>query len=325
MRICITGGLGVIGSWITRAIIRKGMRPVVLSRNKDFSLLPDCVGAFDYFPCDIQDSELINKIFMREKIERLIHAAAITMALSERDPVEAVRVNDVGTATVMNAAGKQNLERVVFLSSGSIYDQWSKSAADRKIRIDENFPIRPIHISRITKVCAEEIGRYFSRRYGFQFVAIRSSTMYGPGKLRHHGSMAIHSLLIENAIQGLPTKVSQGGDQEDDIIYAADIAEGVVSACFCEKLSYDVYNIASGKAITLLEFADAVRTVFPFARMEIGAGKNYLGTGLVTDRVFDISRAHQDLDFRPKYDTLSAIDNYRSMLELFESKRRVGL
>ena len=294
------------------------MRPVVLSRNKDFSLLPDCVGAFDYFPCDIQDSELINKIFIREKIDRLIHAAAITMALSEQDPVEAVRVNSVGTAIVLDAAGKNNVERVVLLSSGSIYDQWSKSAADKKIRIDENFPIRPIHISRITKVSAEEIGRYFSRRYGFQFVAIRSSTMYGPGKLRHHGSMAIHSLLIENAIQGLPTKVSQGGDQEDDIIYAADIAAGVVAACFGEKLTYDAYNVASGKAITLRQFADAVQTVFPSAKIEIGGGKNYLGTGLVTDRVFDITRARQDLKFEPKYDVLSAIENYRSMLATFE-------
>ena len=319
MRICITGGLGVIGSWITRAIIAKGLRPVVLSRHRDFSLLPDCEGAFDYFPCDIQDSARVNEIFRQEKIDRLIHAAAITMALSEQDPVEAVRVNCVGTAVVMDAAGKNNVERVVLLSSGSIYDQWGKSGSDSQIKLHEEFPIRPVHISRITKVSAEEISRYFSRRYGFRFVANRSSTMYGPGKLRHHGSVAIHSLLIENAYYGRPTIVSQGGDQRDDIIYVEDIAAGAVAACFAEKPAHDAYNIASGKAITLRQFADAVQKVFPAARIEIGGGKDYLGTGLVTDRVFDITRAREDLKFEPKHDVLSAIENYRSMLATFES------
>jgi len=317
MRVCITGGLGVIGSWITRAVIRKGMRPVVLSRSEDFSLLPDCAGAFDYFSCDILDSDRFNSILKAEKVERLIHAAAITMALSEEDPVEAVRVNDVGTAIVMDAAGKQNLDRVVFLSSGSIYDVWKKPAGSAKLSIDESFPLAPVHISRITKVCAEEIGRYFARRYGFQFVAIRSSTMYGPGKLRHHGSAAIHSLLIENAYHGAPTSIPQGGDQEDDIIYAADIAEGAVGACLCEKPGYDVYNIASGRGITLRGFADAVRAVFPSAVIDIGAGKNYLGTGLVVDRVLDISRARRDLKFQPGYDARAAIENYRQMLNMF--------
>src|SRR5678816_1716179 len=124
MRICITGGLGVIGSWITRAVVRKGLRPLVLGRTKDFSLLTDCVGAFDYIPCDVQDAELVNKIFKQEKVNRLIHGAAITMALSEQNPVEAVKVNNVGTAIVMDAAAKHDVDRVVLVSSGSIYDQW---------------------------------------------------------------------------------------------------------------------------------------------------------------------------------------------------------
>lgn len=320
MRICITGGLGVIGSWITRGIIRKGMRPVVLGRKKDFSLLTDCVGEFDYFPCDVQDSETVNRIFNQEKFDRLIHGAAITMALSEEDPVEAVKVNNVGTAVVMDAAAKHKLNRVVLVSSGSIYDQWGPSEPGKQLSLDEDYPIKPVHISRITKVCAEEICRYYARRYGFTFAAIRSSTMYGPGKLRHHGSVAIHSLLVENALRGIPTDVKQGGDQEDDIVYAADIAQGVVNACLKQKLGFDAYNIASGKAITLKGFADAVKKVFPSASISIGPGKNYLGSGLVTNRVFNITRARQDLDFQPQFDPPVAIENYRMMVQQFESQ-----
>ena len=316
MRICITGGLGVIGSWITREVIGRGIRPIVLSRNKDLSLLPDCAGLFDYFSCDILDADRFNAILKREKIDRLIHAAAITRALSEQDPIEAVKINSVGTAIVMDAAGKHNVERVVFLSSGSIYDVWGKPAGT-KITIDESFPLRPVHISRITKVNAEEIGRYFARRYGFQFVAIRSSQMYGPGKLRHHGK-AIHNLLIENAMRGVPTSLPKGSEHADDIIYAADIAQGVVTASLCEKPKYDVYNIASGQSITLNGFADVVRKVFPAAKIDIGEGRDYMGTGLLVDRIFNIERARQDLQFQPKYDVQAAIENYRSMLRIFE-------
>lgn len=319
MRICVTGGLGVIGSWVTRTIIQKGMRPVVLSRHKDFSLVSDCIGKFDFFPCDIQDSELVNKIFVQEGVNRLVHAAAMMTTRSELNPLETVSVNNIGTAVVMDAAGKNNLDRVVYLSSGAIYDQWGESVRNERVIINERFPIRPIQISKITKWCAEEIARYFARRHGFAFVAIRSSTMYGPGKAKHHGTAGIHSVLIENAIHALPTSVPQGGDQEDDIIYAADIAEGVIAACLREKLNYDVYNVASGKAITLRQFADAVRKAFPLAKIDIGPGRDYLGTGLAIDRVFDINRAHRDLDFQPRFDIPSAIENYRKMFKLFAS------
>jgi len=316
MNICITGGLGVIGSWVTRQIISRGLRPLVLSRGANFSLLPDCVGSFDHVACDILDADRVRAIFKEKAITRVIHGAAITMDLSEKNPIEAVRVNDVGTAIVFDAAVQQGVDRVVFVSSGSIYDQW-RGQQQGRITINEDYPIRPVHISRITKVCAEEIGRYYSRRYGIEFVSIRSSTMYGPGKLHHHGSVAIHSLLIENAAKGISSDVPQGGEQEDDIVYASDIAQGIVSACFAKQLRHDAYNIASGEPITLRQFADAVLTVIPEAKIRIGPGKDYLGTGLVTNRVFDISRAREDLDYTPKFKPVAAVKNYREMLRLF--------
>ncbi|MCC6534316.1 MAG: NAD(P)-dependent oxidoreductase [Burkholderiales bacterium] len=319
MHVCVTGGLGVIGSWVTRLLVERGIRPVVLSRNPDFSLLPDCVGRFDFVACDIQDAERVDGIFRSQKFDGVVHGAALTMALSEASPIDAIKVNDVGTAIVMNAVGASGARRVVFVSSGSIYDVWRDEQETTQVVLREDYPIRPVHISRITKVAAEEIGRYFARRYGFRFAAIRSSTMYGPGKLRHHGSQAIHALLVENAIEGRPTRIDHGGDQLDDIIYAADIAQAIVSALVRPQLRYDVYNIASGQSITLRTFADAVKTVFPNAAIAIGAGKNYLGSGLVKDRAFDVSRARTDLEFVQKYDLVSAIRSYRDLHGLMKT------
>jgi UDP-glucose 4-epimerase len=321
MRICITGGLGVIGSWITRTIVQKGMRPVVISRNKDLTLVPDCVGKFDFFPCDIQDSAAINKILKQEKIEGLIHAAAMgNLGTAEQNPLEAIRVNGVGTAVVMEAAGAQNLKTVIYLSSGSIYDQSGKSAQHNKLVIDEDFAIRPKDISKITKWFGEEIGRYFAKRYSFQFAAIRSSAMYAPVKQSHKAYVPTHSLLLENAAQGLPTIVSrQESMRVGDWIYVADLAEGVVSACLSKHLNHDAYNLGSGQAITVREFAEAVRKVFPLAKIEIASENNDSETDARRDRVFDISRARQDLNFRPRHDALSGIGDYRRMLEIFNS------
>lgn len=324
MRICITGGFGVIGSWITRSVIRKGMRPIVISRNKDLSLVPDCADGFDFVPCDIQDSKEIKRVLKQEKVERLIHAAAMgNQAASEQNPLESIRVNSIGTAVVMEAAGTQNVKRVVYLSSGAIYDQWGKSAHNRKMVIDEEFAIRPIHISKITKWFGEEIGRYFAMRYGFQFSAIRSSAMYGPVKQRRHGSAPIHSLLIENAAQGLPTKVSrEEADRVDDWIYVADLAEGVVSACLCEKLGHDVYNLGSGQSVSVRAFADTVRKVFPLAKIEIASG-DASPAEAGRNRVFNIDRARRELNYEPRYDVYSGISDCRRMLEMLNSKTQV--
>lgn len=316
--VCITGGLGVIGSWITRTLVRRGLRPVVIGRRPDFSLLPDCDGRFDFVPCDVREGDRLLGILREANAERVIHAAAFTMALSEGSPVEAVHVNAVGTATVMDAAGKAGAKRVVLVSSGSIYDVWHPARSGETVVLDENHPIRPVHISRITKVAAEEISRYFARRHGFGFAAIRSSTMLGPGKLRHHGGPAIHSRLIENAYRRLPTRVERGGDQRDDLVYVADIAHAVVLAALADETPHDAYNIGSGVPASLHDLAQAIRMSLPEADITIGPGMDYMGTGLVVNRIFDITRARRELGFEPQFDLRSAVANYLEMLRLFE-------
>lgn len=322
MRICITGGFGYIGSWITRCLVGKGLRPVVLSRHGDMSLLPDCAGKFDFAACDIQDAAAVSRILAAQGAQAVVHAAAMgNQGTADGDPLGAVRVNALGTSALLEAAGRHGVRRFIYLSSGSIYDPSAHITADNRQVIREDSPIRPAHIVHMTKWFGEEAGRYFARRDGFEFAAIRASSTYGPLVPGRKGQVPMHMQLLENAVEGRPTAMTaQDAQRIEDRIYLADLAEGIVAACLSERLPHDAYNLGSGRGASLREFAEAARQVFPEAQIDIN-GQQGAG-GAPRQRIFDISRAREDLGFDPRHDLVSGIRDYRKMRELFNSSNK---
>src|ERR1700733_11056095 len=320
MNILLTGGLGVNGAWVTRKLVERGYRPVVLENRIDTSLVGDGIaGQIDLVEADITDLDALLRIFGKYRIQRVVHMAALIAGI-QTELLKGFEVNARGTAHVLEAASKAGVERVVYTSSRAAYGHIDGPNAHPTYEpITEDHPQRPFLVYDVCKVASEGMGRNYARMRGLQFVALRFAQIYGPGKLQRHGPYGLFSQIVECPLAGKPVKIPRGGDQRDDGIYVDDIAEAIVLTVLQPHPAHDVYNISRGVGTTLHDFADAVKTVVPAAQIEIGGGLDYHGLGASYCGIMDNARARTDLGFEPKFDLNRCVAHY------VETMRRLHL
>jgi UDP-glucose 4-epimerase len=311
MKILLTGGLGVNGAWVTRKLVERGYRPIVLENRIDFSLVgPDLADGIEVVEADITDRDRLAAVLSEHKIQRIVHMAALITGI-QTDMQNGFDVNAAGTVNVLEAASRAGVERIVYTSSRSVYGHIDGPKAHPIYEpITEDHPQRPFLVYDVCKVASEGMGRNYARMRGLQFVALRFAQIFGPGKLQRHGPYGLFSQLVESPLAGKPVKIPRGGDQRDDVIYVDDIAEAIVQAVLHPRPSYDAYNISRGVGTTLHDFADAVRKVVPNAQIEIGNGLDYHGLGACYCGIMDNTRASVDLGFRPRFDIDSGVAHY---------------
>jgi UDP-glucose 4-epimerase len=311
MKILLTGGLGVNGAWVTRKLVERGYRPIVLENRIDLSLVgSDLASGIEVVEADITDRDGLAGVLSEHKIQRIVHMAALITGI-QADMQKGFDVNAAGTVNVLEAASRAGVERIVYTSSRSAYGHIDGPKAHPIYEpITEDHPQRPFLVYDVCKVASEGMGRNYARMRGLQFVALRFAQIFGPGKLQRHGPYGLFSQLVESPLAGRPVKIPRGGDQRDDVIYVDDIAEAIVQAVLHPRPSYDAYNISRGVGTTLHDFADAVRKVVPNAQIEIGGGLDYHGLGACYCGIMDNTRASVDLGFRPRFDLDSGVAHY---------------
>jgi len=321
VKVLVTGGLGVNGSSVTRRLLQRGHLPVVLENRPDLSLVRDLAGQFPVVQADITDLDALLRAMEQHEVERVVHMAALMPGQVQADPALGFRVNALGAVIVFEAAHRLGLRRVVFTSSKAAYGEITSPEHRHPTYwpLREDHESRPVLVYDVCKVAAEGIGRNYRRNHALEFAALRFGTIYGPGKLVRHGKVSILSQMIENAVAGVPTVVPQGGEQQDDMVYVEDVAEGVVLAVLADRLEHDTYNIGSGRGSTLHDLAGAVRECFADARVDIGPGLDYLQMGVDYYSVFDITRARRDLGYAPQFTLSSGVRHY------VETMQRLGL
>ncbi len=318
MNILITGGMGALGSFATRRLVEMGMEPVIYSRHKDMRLIRDIEKKVIIVEGDILDFDKLMKTIQTYKIERIIHMAALLAGDCESNPPKAIRTNVEGTANILEAALKCNIDRVVYISAKGVYSEAKGEHAHPTYKpINEDHPAEnSLGFYGLTKLFGEKLGFQYEQKHGIHFIALRLSSTYGPGKLLKHGVSSITSMpvgMIDNAMLGKPTRMPQGADQKNDFIYGKDVGNGMALACITEGVKHRLFNIGSGKDSTLLDFAHAVKKVYPKADIEIGPGLDYLNMGFNFYSVYDISRAKEELGFSPQYDLEKGVRDYVKM------------
>lgn len=323
MRFLVTGGLGVNGCWVTRDLLTLGHEPVVFDQRADYSLLSDVRNDFKFVQGDVSSLEHLIEVCRTHRIERVCHLAAVYPDTADANPVFGFAVNATATVNVLEAARTTGIDRVVFTSSIGALSPMTAPHLDPIMEpVDETFPSYPIStVYGAAKVASELMGIQYHRLYGMDFAALRFAAIYGLGKGvgRHGTHNIIWSEIIENAIAGRPTSISQGGDQKLDLIYVRDVARSIVLASTKDSFSGHVFHIGSGQTCTMSDFADGVRSAIPNAQIEIGRGLDPRGLGNQGYYQLDISRARKEFGYEPLYGPKAAVLDWvewRTRLEL---------
>ncbi|HZN29631.1 MAG TPA: NAD-dependent epimerase/dehydratase family protein [Xanthobacteraceae bacterium] len=316
MKVLITGGMGVIGAETSRKFVKEGHRPVIFARHRDESLIGDIADKVDIELGDVLDMPRLLQAIKAHRVTHVVHTAAFVGAVSAANPALSVQVNVMGVVNVLEAARAFDVKRVVYTSAKGVYGPVLGEYGHPIYKpMPEDMPKNPKRIYDSAKLMGENVGIYYDANMGIEVVVLRFASTYGPGKTARHGAMGVTSRIVENPARGLPFRIEQGGDEKDDFIYNKDSANGIYLATMAGKLKSRIFNIGTGVGATLRDFEAVIRRHIPNAVMEIGPGLNFFGFPYPATGVYDISRARDELGYRPEYDLERGIADYLQSLK----------
>ncbi len=216
-----------------------------------------------------------------------------------------------GTVNILEVARARKIQRVVFTSSKAVYGEITgEQTHPDYVPVFEFQPQKPVDLYGVIKICCETLGNYYRERYGVEFVSLRFSSIYGPGKQARHGVLSLYGQLIEDVMSGKKVVIPCGGDQYNDALYVGDVARAIFLALKTESPQQWTFNIGTGRGVTLRDFAQVLEIIFSSARIEIGPGLDFRKGEKQSYCVFNISKAKEQLGYSAEYDLERGIKDY---------------
>ena len=316
--ILVIGGLGFIGTHVTRALLDLG-ESCVLGQRRATGLPEYLTGGADepggaravveYL--DATDRAGLLELGTRHPITGIIHLAG--SALAPDGPITNARNEIAALLNVFEAAAEWGVTRVGVASTIGVYGGAAPTAVYRE---DMPLPLMSGHAIPAFKKVDELLADYIASAAGLEIISYRISGIWGPFG-RPASLFVAAPQLVHAAVRGTAPDYStmrSPAYAEDgmDLNYAKDCGRAIALLQTAERLNHRVYNVASGRVTTNEQIADAVKAAIPGAQSGLLAGRNPQGPA--QNAYLDITRLRQDTGFEPGYDSERAVADYITWL-----------
>ncbi|MEM1642615.1 MAG: NAD-dependent epimerase/dehydratase family protein, partial [Desulfurococcaceae archaeon] len=156
--------------------------------------------------------------------------------------------NIVATFNVLEAMRRNDVEKIVFASSSSVYGE------PENIPVDETAPLRPVSVYGASKASCESLIHAYSKLYGVNAIILRYANIVGP-RLRHG---VIYDLLTKLTRNKEVLEVLGDGTQVRSYLYITDAVDATLVAWLKSPSGYNVYNIGNIDWITVNDIVDVI-------------------------------------------------------------------
>ena len=303
--ILITGGLGFIGSHVTRALLDLGESCVLVQRRKPGpnGLIAGEEGNRVFLEqADVTDQGALGDIGDRHKITGIVHLAG-GFGLDASDPIGGARRGTEGLLNVFQLAADQGVTRIGVASTIGVYDGPGHSP----LREDLPLPLTAVHPIPAAKKVHELLADFVGSASGLEIYLLRIGGAWGPPG-RPASRFIAAPQLVHAAVHGRALDQPPCAGDGGDLIYVRDCGRAIALLQLAARLSHRTYNVAAGRFTTNAELAAAIADVIPGARPALRDGRDPDGPG--RDIYLDISRLREDTGFEPGYDTPAAAADY---------------
>jgi CDP-glucose 4,6-dehydratase len=311
----VTGGTGLLGSWLIKQLIAVGANVVCLVRDwvpQSELVRSRRIEQVNTVRGDIVDRNLVERILGEYEVEVVFHLAAQTIVgIANRNPVSTFSTNIEGTWNLLEACRRSpKVLSIVVASSDKAY------GAQEHLPYDETMPLQGRHPYDVSKSCADLIAQTYAASYNLPVAITRCGNFYGGGDLNWN---RVVPGTIRSVLRGERPIVRSDGNFVRDYFYIEDGAAAYM--LLAERLaSYaalrgQAFNFSNESQVSVLEMVELIlRKMNSSLRPEV----LNQASNEIRHQYLSAERARTTLSWQPQFTLESGLDRtlawYREFL-----------
>lgn len=300
-KILVIGGAGFIGSHVVAELLKTDIAEVIIydnfARGKHSNIeeyLEDDRCTLYPNGGDVREVDILNDAV--SKVDGVVHLAAMWLLHCKDFPRTAFHVNIEGTFNVLEACVNNNIERLVYSSSASVYGDAVQ------VPMTEEHPFNNRNFYGATKIAGESMCHAYHDRYGLSYVGLRYMNVYGP----HQDQTAAYTGVIPIMLNKVEAKeapsINGDGSQAYDFVSVYDVARCNVLALQSEATD-EFYNVGTGVQTSIGELCDTILEMKGSdLKVEYNPYSEDDARRMVQNRIGCPEKAEKDLGFKYEHD-----------------------
>jgi CDP-glucose 4,6-dehydratase len=314
--VLVTGSTGLLGSWLTRALVERGAFVVSLVRDwipESELIQSGVINRVNIVRGDLTDQLTIERALGEYEIDTVFHLAAQTIVgIANRNPVSTFESNIRGTWSLLEACRRTpTIKQVVVASSDKAY------GIHDKLPYSEDAPLQGRHPYDVSKSCADLLSQSYAQTYNLPVCITRCGNLYGGGDLNWN---RLVPGTIRSALRGERPVIRSDGSYIRDYFYVEDGA--LAYLMLAEQMSRrpelagEAFNFSNEIQVTVLELARQILQAADAGNLELDVRGE--AQHEIPHQYLDATKAREMLGWRPRF-TLEeglgrTLDWYREFL-----------
>lgn len=255
-KVLVIGGAGFIGGHLVAELLKDDVAEVIIYDNfargkmeniKESLKDPRCY----IYPLggDIRDTDILNTAM--KGVDYVFHLAAMWLLHCKDFPRTAFDVNIQGTFNVLEACVNNNIKKLIYSSSASVYGDAIE------VPMTEEHPFNNKNFYGATKISGEAMCTAFNDRCGLEVIGLRYMNVYGPGQDQHAAYSGVVPIMLNKIAANEQPTINGDGSQAYDFIYVEDVAKSNITALKSD-VKFGMYNVGTEVQTTIKELCDTI-------------------------------------------------------------------
>ena len=289
-KVVVIGGAGFIGSHVVEELLKENVGEIVVYDNFTRGNKENLQAALQDQRVKLLEGDVTYIDVLGDALKGaryVFHLAALWLLHCYEYPRAAFQVNIEGTFNVLEACVRQQVRRLIYSSSASVYGD------ALSVPMTEDHPFNNRTFYGATKIAGEQMCRSFNERYGLNYVGLRYMNVYGPRQDYRGAYTSVIMKMLDRIEAGQSPIVYGDGSQTYDFIDVSDAARANVCAVKAD-VTGDFYNVGSGVGMTIREIAELLLDI---TGSDLGIKFEPAGQTFVTKRIGSTEKAKRELGF----------------------------
>ena len=295
----VTGGTGLVGSWLVARLVDAGADVVCLVRDwvpQSELVQQRLIDRVKVVRGDVCDQACLERVLAEYEIDTVFHLAAQTIVgIANRNPISTFETNIQGTWALLEACRRSPLVKQVVTASSD------KAYGDQEILpYDESTPLQGNHPYDVSKSCADLIAHTYAMTFGLPVVITRCGNFYGGGDLNWNRIVpgTIRSIMREQR-----PVIRSDGSFVRDYFYVEDGAAAYM--LLAERLAArpalrgEAFNFSNEIQITAL---DLVQRILAVTGSTLAPDIRNQASHEIRHQYLSAAKARTQLDWSPLFD-----------------------